>query len=857
MHSLPSLNRLVPLLAAAASLATARADLPMQTRHATVNIDAKGFISSLKAKTTGKDYTPAGRPSPLLSLHQSGRPNDELIKPTAATIDAAQQSITLTYPNGSIATVKAEAKGDYFRFQLVSLTAREQIDNVVWGPLDTTISGKIGDLIGVVRDPDFAIGMMGIDDNTIAGPVTDGDCYSMGYVVHSPDPQKYPVPPELKEGQWVNIGGNGISDTAFFSRPEKYFQYVCGNGAKVEPAFGSSVAYHSRDRTRSHVHLYSLLPGFERSRPRHMVSDPVPGVDFIGSTVALYACPDDQGLKTLEKLTLGEGLPYITDRDGVWVRDPAARRPVIYWKGTVDKAIEYTKELGLKDISRDTGEYYPGSVFGTFVEGKGYDKSWPGRSVGFTDGRSMHYKEYGPLAWKEGLTHGGLHAMCMFLQGGAAIQSIERLQTVCRTKLAKDISATDTEIVVTDPSFLDEKGTWSGGDDNSNYLRIGTEMLRYEGISETAPWTLKGVKRGHSTKALAHKAGDELAKLHQNVYHGFVPDMPKMLEFADFYASLMHQNNMDIIDFDGFESLISSNHGYYAVRVFCRRFFDTYHKLTGGKWPLITTSNVFPGSWEYLNYCNVGAGTHMLDPVTGKRPIQGRDLGDGWSNSWFPPTFGKQGWSPKWSMYDVENLQAKAIGWDATYALVVTQEVLDGIPDRVEVFKAFRAWQDARTAKVFTEAQKEKLRDPAYKFHLEQTGEKTFTLYPVTETRSGWVTMENAAKVAVTNASEEQSLWFDLMIDSVSNSAVIALPDGGQIKCTDKLERQHRIICRGDRAWLTDKAGKKIADLEMSQPAKLAPGESQLGVHLEMEKPGKIRIALTTYTLGKGEPLGN
>ena len=49
--------------------------------------------------------------------------------------------------------------------------------------------------------------MMGLDDNTIAGPVVDGDCYGMGYYIHSPDPVKYPVPPQYKEGQWFNIGG--------------------------------------------------------------------------------------------------------------------------------------------------------------------------------------------------------------------------------------------------------------------------------------------------------------------------------------------------------------------------------------------------------------------------------------------------------------------------------------------------------------------------------------------------------------------------------------------------------------------------------------------------------------------------
>ena len=169
------------------------------------------------------------------------------------------------------------------------------------------------------------------------------------------------------------------------------------------------------------------------------------------------------------------------------------------------------------------------------------------------------------------MTHGGLHTLCLFLQGGISNDVTpvpsEHLQTVCRTKLAKDISPTDTDIVVTDPSFLAEKGTWPQGDD-SNYLRIGGEMLRYDGISDTAAVDLKGVKRGHASKAAAHKAGDELVKLQQNCYNGFVPDMKLMLDYADYYADLMVRNGMDTIDFDGFESTLYQNQGYYGVRVF-------------------------------------------------------------------------------------------------------------------------------------------------------------------------------------------------------------------------------------------------------------------------------------------------
>jgi len=77
---------------------------------------------------------------------------------------------------------------------------------------------------------------------------------------------------------------------------------------------------------------------FERSRPRHQVTDPV-DADYIGSAVALYACPDEQGLPVIESIILAEGLPYPVI-DGKWVRDPAGFRPDIAWHGPHDKLID-------------------------------------------------------------------------------------------------------------------------------------------------------------------------------------------------------------------------------------------------------------------------------------------------------------------------------------------------------------------------------------------------------------------------------------------------------------------------------------------------------------------------------------
>lgn len=808
----------------------------LQTEYATFGFDDKGFLLSITSRQTGKQYCPGRHPSPVLSLHETGQPNDELLAPVSARFDAKKKIIELKYATGAGAVVQVEANDSYLRFQLVALTQRENVDNIVWGPINTKIAGRIGDLLGVVRDHDWAIGLYGLDDNTISGPIVEGDCYSMGYFVHSPDPDEIPLPRKYKEGQWFNIGGDGVNDVAFFSRPEEYFQYMCGTGAKLEPEFGSSVAYHARNRRRAHVHHWSLLGGFEKFRPRRMVSDPLPGVDYIGSSVALYACPDELGLSVLEKITLAEKLPYITDRDGKWIRDPASYRATVYWNGPVDKAIEYTKALGLKDISRDTGSFYPS-----------LNDKWVGR-VGLKDGKSLSYKEFADLAHQQGLTHGGLHTLCVFLQGGISTHVTpvpsERLQTICRTKLAKDISETDLEIVVTDPSFLAEKGTWGIGDD-SNYLRIGGEMLRYEGISETAPWTIKVKKRGHASKAIPHKAGAELVKLHQNVYNGFLPDMTLLPEYADYYAELMVRNGMDTIDFDGFESLVGLNHGYYGVRVFCRRLFEKYHQLSGGKWPRVTTSNVFPGSWEYLNVCNIGGGSHMFDPVTGRRAIQGKDIGNGWSNSYYPATFGKQDWNSAWSLYDAENLEAKAVGWDATYALLMSQDAIERTGERDAIFPAFRAWQAARALNVFTPAQKRKLRDPDYKYHLEQTGPESFVLTPITELRRG-------GNAAIFNPHEPQPFQFALRLPDSLEGCAITLPDGGQITSATTMAKGHYIIGKGSQVYVADALRRKVADLPLARPAILPTGESKL----QVESRGKaVTGDLTVWIAGDHEAI--
>ncbi len=788
-----------------------------QSRYARIRIDGRGFVTALVSRLSGREYSPQGHPSPLLSVHDRGA----LLSPLSASFHQGNRVVELRYSNGATATVKIAARERYFRFQLTSLSDRGTVDDIVWGPINTTVSQTIGDLIGVVRDKDWAIGLMGLDDNTISGPPVDGDCYGMSYIIHSPDPIKHPVPPPYKEGQRFNIGGDGISDVAFYSHPEEFFQQAMGTGATLEPAFGSTLACHSRDRRQSRTHLFSLLPGFPGSRPRHQVSDPV-GVDFTGSAVALYACPDELGLKTIEDIETEEGLPHITF-GGRWIRDPGGLKPDIAWYGQHDKLIEYANALGLRAVQDEgQGEYYANPA-----------DHWQGNRVGFSGGKSLTYKEYTAELAKFGIKY-GLHTLCLFLQPGRCTDvspiPSPHLQTVLRTKLAHNVSSTDTDIVVTDPSFLAEDGTWPMRD-GSNTLRIGNELLTYTGIQPSPPFVLRGVKRGQfGTSAQSHSEGDELAKLQMNCYNGFVPDMTGMLDYADYYATVMAQNGMEYIDFDGLESTLYQNHGYYGVRRFFRRFFDTFPRLTGGKAPRVMGSCVFAGGWEYMSVCNVGGGNNMFDPVLNRWGIEGKDIRNGFSNSYFPPTFGIQNYHSDWSIYDAENLEAKSIGWGATYMLGLSEASVERSGEKARIFKAFRAWEEARAAGVFTPGLRQRLRDLDIKFHLDQVAPKSFVLTPVTEFRESGTAATAPNAVRLTNRWSPQPLDFSLRVSEPVGSVALSLPDGTKTVTNRMVRAGQFIIASANHIYLADADRRKIDDLRPPCPSSLSKGSAKLTI---------------------------
>ncbi|SDC99830.1 hypothetical protein [Niabella drilacis] len=819
----------------------------LQTQYATVTISNKGWITSIKSRGSGREYCPAGQPSALMSLYS----NRQYILPEAAKREKNGR-LVLSYPNGSRATLQLEQKQPYLKFKLIELTQRDHIDNIVWGPYKTIISKKIGDLISVVRNDDFAIGMLGLDDNTTSGPPTEGDMSFMYYYIHSPDPQKYPLPPHLKEGQTFSIGGDGISDVAFYSQPEEYFRMNYGNGAQLEPAFGSSICMHSRNRLKEQMIRFPYYPDNidgKANSARYQLVTPT-NAGYIGSSIAFYACPDMQGLNTIEKVVLAEGLPHPTI-DGKWIKDPAAYRPDMAWWGPHDSLASYARQLKLTSVQDEgLGEYYPDRV-----------QPWDGKRITLNGKRDIPVPQFGKMMQQQGIRY-GLHTLCEFLQPGrnrdvAPVPS-DSLAIMQRTVLTKDIGREDTVITVADTAYFNEFGGWEGN--HTNVLKIGKELIEYDGITRTAPYTFLKIKRGfHGTARGSYKAGTTIVKLQPNCYHGFAPDMNLQDEYAGFYGKWLADGGMDYIDFDGLESCVYQGHGQYSFKRFFRGLFDSYQR-NGGRYLRVMGSAIQEGSWHYMSVCNVGGGDHMFSPVLNKWGIEGKDMRYVFESSYFPATFGIQSYQADWSLYDAENLQAKSIGWDATYMLGLSQQTVEASAEKKAIFSAYRTWENARAAAVFTKAHKEKLKDLDYKFHLEQTGARSFLLYPVKENRFRDLAYTvNGAALPLQNVFEAQPLEFSIKMNMPKEVTVEGLkmitPGGQELTVNKTLSGGQYIIYKNGQLYHADRGRKLLDIIPVNEPLQISRGEGRFKISALHAGSEKVKMELVVPVIGKPEKI--
>lgn len=711
------------------------------TDYFKIHINNKGWITSMKnvtGKGSQREFSPVDKPSPLLSLYDSKKA--KYYQPTKTTYNKSKNTFALQYPNGSIATVALVANKKYFKLTLQSLGPRNGIDNIQWGAYHTNITNLFGEIIGVARDTsdavNYAIGMLALNDNTLGGTSeTIADAAPFQYIIHSPDKKRFPLPSHLHEGQIFPIGGDGINDVAFYAHKEPYYRILYGNAAQIDTQGRISIAYSSRDRAPEREVYFSLIPNMAVNKPNHQEVQPLPGIDYNGSSVALWGSPDSTALlDVVQNIVLSEGLPY-PKINGKWVKDPAAFVPdAITVGGVYDSIAPYTQHLGFKAISLyDQGFVRADRSNEGYLDGKNFEKKPLKMGVG-----DKSHKEFAEMAAKSGLIIGRTPITTALAPGTKDASPVPSDSLCYQQKrfLVKSIAPGDTIIVVNDPKYLDEIASWEGHAKNLNMIKIGKELIYYMGVSDKAPFRLLSVKRGYwKTTESSHAAGDTIYKLQVTInygYDGLIPNMQLQDKIAEYYADVCKINGLQYYDFDGQEFLFNNGHGYYSVKRFFRKMFTRANEL-GVPYIRFTGSTLSEGSWHYQSIWNVGGGKNLYDVETrewGSATSQGKDLRDVTYANFFPVGMGANfPINAKSTVAEYEHIQAISVGIGSTYSLKLDQKEVERCPQKDAIFKAIRTWENARAANAFPRWLRKELVDPVNQYHLEELSVDSWQLY--------------------------------------------------------------------------------------------------------------------------------
>lgn len=633
--------------------------LSWETDKLYLQLDMAGQLAEFGDKQTQADHLAADQPAALLSLHTQG----QIHAPNTASRDAEGQ-VVLGYEDLDVqAVIEVVEHPTHLALTLVEVRGDKPIDAAVWGPYPMTVGDTIGKIVGVVRDDQAAIGLLGLNPSVISGTF------------------------ERAQGGEAHWRGRMATQTEF----------------------GSTLQAHSIDRSRMRE-----IPIWNE-RLQNVPVAPIEDMTIVGSSVAMFLCHPDEVLERIEQVILAEGLPYLVDNDGQWIRGGREGGEIYmiadFTEANVDRMIEYALAGGF------TGLYHGGpfSSWGHFEFRKDH---FPNGAAGF---RACSDKIHAA-----GL-HCGAHVLTNFIHPHDPFVSPipdSRLAVQGTSDLVEAVDAAATQLVVSDPAPYRDGGTL-------RTVRIGEELIQYAGITEQAPYYLTGCMRGaFGTRASAHGTGDTVDKLVDHPYRVFFPDMQMQEDMVQKLVAQLEAAGIDHIDYDGHEGCVATGQGVYAMNLFAQQVNDAM------PWTLYNGSSCITHWYWYLNTTiNWGEPWYggfresQLEYRFNNLPLL--------ENNYIPKMLGWFAFREDTTLADAEWLMARGAGHDAGFALATGEAALRSNPNTQVILEAIGNWESLRQAGVFTEAQRELFRDLSMEFHLTRDGDRwvlepTRTVGPLT-----------------------------------------------------------------------------------------------------------------------------
>ncbi|WP_126249124.1 hypothetical protein [Chitinophaga rhizosphaerae] len=667
---------LICLTLLAGSAATAQ--VSFKTKQWQFGLDGAGKVTSMKSLALNKEFLVPAEATALLSVKKDGAVH----APRTCTWNPKKSELALSYPQTGVeAVVKVQSNDQYLRFELTKISPAEKVDLVLWGPYPTSIADTVGEVVGVVRNPEFAIGIQALNIKTLGGyPNNESD-----------------VEPSYD----VFEGGNKVD----VKEDDLHKQLFRGDVARPT-AFGAVLQAYCRNRGKDRIienwgHTAYLAPAFKDG-----------GVT--GSKIALFGVATADVLPTISRIELKEGLPHPM-LDGVWGKQArhASESYLImnFGNANLQDAIAVTKQAGLRYLYHGD----PFEQWGTFkLHPRDFPQNWASMRQAVETAKAKGVRL-------------GVHTLSNFITTNDPYVTPvpdPRLAKVGYSKLSGPINATEKEIGIADPTFFNQF--------QNNTLKaavVGNEIIRYGSVSTSAPWKLLDCERGSfGTQPAAHAQNDSIGKLMDHGYKVFLTNYALQEEMAKTIARLFNETGLMQISFDGLEGCHSSGMGQYARQMFAQTWYDQLSPELKGK---VINDASMPGHFFWHVYTRMNWGEPWYAGFRESQLQLRLKNQQFYQRNLMPSMLGWFSLRPETTVEDIEWMLAMGAGYNAGFGLSTSLETLKKHGKKDEVLALISTWEQARMQNVFTEAQKAQMRSLQHEFHLEATANNAYRLTPV------------------------------------------------------------------------------------------------------------------------------
>lgn len=468
---------------------------------------------------------------------------------------------------------------------------------------------------------------------------------------------------------------------------------------------------------------YARIDSERRNGYRIMKADAVKEVKLKGVEAALIVSETKDFLDKIARVEEDYDLPQ-----GVKSRRDSRTKLSYYWSANVnpqnvDRHLEYAKKAGFRHMVI----YYP-----SFLKGWGY------RNLGdydfdldkYPNGKEDLKKMLSKIE-EQGIVP-GVHFLHSHIGRDSRLVTPipdHRLNLLRYYTLAQPLGKTDTEV------YIEQNPEGTTIADGARVLKIGTELISYEGYTTTPPYMFTGCQRGvDKTIVNAQPVGYIFGLLDVSEYGATSVYIDQNTNLQDEIAEILadiYDAGFKFIYFDGSEGVndpfwfhVASAQYKVFRRLNPQPIFAEGAAKTHFSWHMLSGGNAF----DIFR-------PEVLKDETRKYPAEEAPrmqedftrINFGWLGYWVPDenTVGTQ---PDM----LEFVTSRAAAWDCPVSIHANLNTFDAHPRTADNLEVFRRWEEVRVQNWLTEKQKKMLQNLQQEHILLVNEQNNFELVPYT-----------------------------------------------------------------------------------------------------------------------------